>query len=198
MIVIDGTKEPRKQGTTGRYIVIIDDTPVGLSDRSFKYFTLMALKRIGNIKGWIHKDDLEPGGYNQARYIYRMKNEIKATIGEACPVFDNNRMGFYRIDVESSKIKINPKTLLNHHDADIRKAVETLLSDPKYIDTSDRAVKNKELFSKQHRKLNLQKVMGITVTCGCGKNIRLINAFKCFFCGLWFCHQCAKKHFSRS
>ena len=34
------------------------------------------------------------------------------------------------------------------------------------------------------------------VTCECGRIVRLTMAYKCFYCGLWFCHTCARKHFA--
>jgi len=33
------------------------------------------------------------------------------------------------------------------------------------------------------------------VTCPCGWQLRLTRAFKCFYCGLWFCGRCAERHF---
>ncbi len=34
------------------------------------------------------------------------------------------------------------------------------------------------------------------VTCaGCGRKARLYLVFRCYFCGLVFCHACAKEHF---
>ncbi len=31
--------------------------------------------------------------------------------------------------------------------------------------------------------------------CECGAHISLLDAFKCFYCHIWFCRTCAKKHF---
>ena len=33
------------------------------------------------------------------------------------------------------------------------------------------------------------------VTCVCGNKIYLRVAYKCLYCGIWFCRSCAKRHF---
>jgi hypothetical protein len=35
----------------------------------------------------------------------------------------------------------------------------------------------------------------VKVTCTCGKNISLRYAYKCLYCGIFFCKSCAKNHF---
>lgn len=37
-----------------------------------------------------------------------------------------------------------------------------------------------------------------TVTCGCGQLRALTHAFRCLYCGEWFCVPCAEKHFEES
>jgi hypothetical protein len=34
-----------------------------------------------------------------------------------------------------------------------------------------------------------------TITCGCGQLRALTHAFRCLYCGEWFCVPCAEKHF---
>lgn len=33
------------------------------------------------------------------------------------------------------------------------------------------------------------------VTCDCGRRVRLILAYRCYYCGIFFCEECAAKHF---
>jgi hypothetical protein len=33
------------------------------------------------------------------------------------------------------------------------------------------------------------------VTCGCGKTLPILLAYRCFWCGEWFCPACARDHF---
>jgi hypothetical protein len=35
------------------------------------------------------------------------------------------------------------------------------------------------------------------MTCGCCEKITPVEwLYKCFYCGVWFCHKCAEDHFS--
>jgi len=34
------------------------------------------------------------------------------------------------------------------------------------------------------------------VTCRCGKRLSVLMAFRCFYCGVWFCKECAAEHFA--
>jgi lysyl-tRNA synthetase class I len=49
--------------------------------------------------------------------------------------------------------------------------------------------------SEQYREL--KDAWPIKVTCAsCGKQVNICDhAYKCFYCGLWFCWTCSKEHF---
>ena len=34
-----------------------------------------------------------------------------------------------------------------------------------------------------------------TVKCGCHKKVKLIYAYRCLYCGIWYCRDCAQEHF---
>jgi hypothetical protein len=36
------------------------------------------------------------------------------------------------------------------------------------------------------------------VTCGCGLKLPLRFAFRCLYCGEWYCQTCAEKHFGKT
>ena len=45
-------------------------------------------------------------------------------------------------------------------------------------------------------KAQFRELMGPSrVTCGCGRSIPVRFAYRCFFCGIWFCRTCAEAHF---
>lgn len=102
-----------------RYLVKINGFPVRLTGKSFKYFTKLAWWRRQQPAGWIYKDDIEIG-FNQARYLYRMKNEINAELRANWPIIENNRLGYYRLDIDPQRIQINVENLKSHPDYEIR------------------------------------------------------------------------------
>lgn len=118
MIEIDGTYERE------RYLVKINGFPVRLTGKSFKYFTKLAWSRLRGESGWIYKEDIERG-FNQARYLYRMKGEIAQGLNADWPIFENNRLGYYRLNADPSKIKINIDNLKDHPDYELRELVAT-------------------------------------------------------------------------
>ncbi len=115
-VEIDGSYERE------RYLVKIDGFPVRLTGKSFKYFTKLAWSRLHSESGWIYKEDLEIG-FNQARYLYRMKNEINSCLKCDWPVIENNRLGYYRLSADPSQVQLNVECLRNHPDWEVRSLV---------------------------------------------------------------------------
>jgi len=107
-----------------RYLVKIDGFPVRLTGKSFKYLAKLAFSRLINREGWVYKDDIE-AGFNQARYLYRLKQELKAG-GVPCSIFENNRLGYYRLSMEPSKIRVNLDNFKNHYDFELREIADKL------------------------------------------------------------------------
>lgn len=105
-----------------RYLVKINGFPVRLTGKSFKYFAKLAWWRRQQPAGWIYKDDIEIG-FNQARYLYRMKNEINSELRADWPIVENNRLGYYRLDIDPGRIQINMDNLKNHPDYELRSLV---------------------------------------------------------------------------
>lgn len=117
MIEIEGTYERE------RYLVKINGFPVRLTGKSFKYFTKLAWSRLYGDSGWVYKEEIEHG-FNQARYLYRMKGEISQGLNSNWDIFENNRLGYYRLNADPAKIKINIDNLKDHPDFEIRSLVE--------------------------------------------------------------------------
>ena len=115
-IEIDGTFEQE------RYLVRINGFPVRLTGKSFKYLTKLAWSRMKRDSGWVYKEDIEVG-FNQARYLYRMKNEIKEGVQSRWPIIENNRLGYYRLNIDPEKIRINTDNLRDHPDYEIRSLI---------------------------------------------------------------------------
>ncbi|MCP4685406.1 MAG: DEAD/DEAH box helicase [bacterium] len=118
LVEIDGRFE------SDRYLVRIDGFPVRLTGKSFKYLTKLAWSRLNGDTGWIYKEDIEIG-FNQARYLYRMKNEINAGMSTNWPVVENNRLGYYRLDINPDGIRFNLDNLKDHPDYELRSIFES-------------------------------------------------------------------------
>jgi helicase len=116
-IDIDGSYE------LDRYLVRIDGHSVHLTGKSFKYLVKLAWSRLTRDAGWIYKEDIEVG-FNQARYLYRMKNEIAAGFSSSWPVIENNRLGYYRLKIDPDRIRINEESLRRHPDHEVRSMLE--------------------------------------------------------------------------
>lgn len=119
VVELDGSYERE------RYLVRVDGFPVRLTGKSFKYLTKLACFRLLDAKGWVYKDDIE-AGFNQARYLYRLKQEMNRDAGIPWGIFENNRLGYYRLDLEPSQIRINLENLKNHPDFELRVLAERL------------------------------------------------------------------------
>lgn len=117
-VELDGTYEKE------RFLIRVDGLPVRLTGKSFKYLVKLAFSRLANGEGWIYKDDIEIG-FNQARYLYRLKQEMRAG-GFSWPIFENNRLGYYRLDLEPSKIRLNLENLKDHSDYELRQIADEL------------------------------------------------------------------------
>ncbi|MDH4157597.1 MAG: DEAD/DEAH box helicase [candidate division Zixibacteria bacterium] len=115
-VEIDGSLEGE------RFLVRINGFPVRLTGKSFKYFVKLAWSRLNRDAGWIYKEDIEVG-FNQARYLYRMKNEVNAGLNFAWPVVENNRLGYYRLNVDPCRIRVNLDNLKRHPDYEVRSMV---------------------------------------------------------------------------
>ena len=112
MIEVDGSSDGE------RYLVKINGFPVRLTGKSFKYFVKLAWSRLNRDSGWIYKEDIEIG-FNQARYLYRMKNEIGENLSFVWPMIENNRLGYYRLNADPSRIRINLDNLKKHPDYEV-------------------------------------------------------------------------------
>ena len=54
-----------------------------------------------------------------------MKNEINAGIRSNWPVVENNRLGYYRLQIDPDKIRLNLDNLKSHPDFELRSLFES-------------------------------------------------------------------------
>jgi helicase len=108
-----------------RYLIRLDGLPIRLTGKSFKYLVKLACARLINGEGWIYKDDIEIG-FNQARYLYRLRQEMASGGNRDWPIFENNRLGYYRLSLEPEKIRLNLDNLKSHPDYELQQAAANL------------------------------------------------------------------------
>jgi helicase len=126
-LVIDGS------AVKDKFLVLVNGKRINLPAKSFRYLIKLtwalfsAGSKIGeNEGGWIHKNDFEPGE-NQTRYLHRLKNQIKLCLNAGQTLFENNRLGSYRLTVPKESIKLNQDALLKNPDAEIKRMAEEMV-----------------------------------------------------------------------
>ena len=66
--------------------------------------------------------------------------------------------------------------------------------------TPEQRMDNLKFYHKQYSLIKNQHEIGtpalfVKVRCGCLKLICLKDAYRCLYCGIWFCKKCAEQHF---
>lgn len=99
---------------------------------------------------------------------------------------------------------IAKETPINEQQKDgITSIANTVLKLPIYESkaTSKQWLENLEFMDKQLCLIKEQHriktpVCDVKVRCGCLKMVRLYSeAYRCLYCGIWFCKECAQLHF---
>ncbi|MFQ6031891.1 MAG: hypothetical protein ACE5K2_03125, partial [Candidatus Zixiibacteriota bacterium] len=121
ILVIDGS------AVKDKFLVLVNGKRVILPAKSFKYLVKLTWALFKNDDGWIHKNDFEPGE-NQTRYLHRLKSQIKPTLNSGQALFENNRLGSYRLTIPKQHIKLNKDALLKNPDEEIKKMVAELIN----------------------------------------------------------------------
>ncbi|MCJ7507463.1 MAG: DEAD/DEAH box helicase [candidate division Zixibacteria bacterium] len=100
------------------FLIYLDQKRIPLSAKSFKYLVKLVWGIFKREGGWVHKFEFEPG-INQAKYIYRLRNELKQD--KIDELIENNRLGYYRLNVRPNEIEIDKSRLLQNADAEVKK-----------------------------------------------------------------------------
>jgi helicase len=102
-----------------RYSVIINNQSLTLPAKSFMLLTKLAVALVNNPDGWVHKDQLE-SGFNQSRYISRLKKELLPYLPEGYNLIENNRLGGYRLNLTKENLKVEWGNLEKVEDEEVR------------------------------------------------------------------------------
>ncbi len=79
---------------------------IDLTPKSFSYLFKLSAWRLLRPDGWVDKDEIEPG-FNQAKNIYRVKQELKRFATGLEKLIENNKSGSYRINLQPEQIRID-------------------------------------------------------------------------------------------
>jgi hypothetical protein len=118
-IEIDGT------AVRERYLIRINNCPISLTGKSFKYFVRLVWSRLTKDNGWLYKEDLEKG-LNQARYLYRLRQEIGRDFLPDWPLYENNRSGYYRLAADRDRLRVNVEALQEFPDYEVQEMAREL------------------------------------------------------------------------
>jgi len=102
------------------------NTEIDITPKSYNYLYKLTVARFLKPEGWLSKDDIEPG-FNQAKNIYRVKQELKRFATGLEQRIENNGSGFYRINLSLEQIKIDFDSMKSFCDlelAELTKQVE--------------------------------------------------------------------------
>jgi len=57
--------------------------------------------------------------------------------------------------------------------------------------TLEEKIEKRKVILKQLRQIDISQKM----SCECGKHVSIVHMYRCFYCGQFYCPQCAKEHF---
>lgn len=124
MLTIDGTYLV-ESGKRQRYLITVGlenpDTvfvkEITLTGKSFAYLTMLAnaLTSAEFPGGWIDADQIEPG-FNQSRYIWRLRLELRHTGIDTSNLIKANGGGKYRLMLKSDQVEFVPVNLRSFPD----------------------------------------------------------------------------------
>ena len=107
-----------------RHEVILLGLSVALSGTSFYYLFQLAAHALTRPGQWLSRRDIEDTE-NQARYIYRLRQELSSS-ADGRRLVINNRNGGYRLALDPRQIRFDASCLLLHPDARVRKRAARL------------------------------------------------------------------------
>jgi replicative superfamily II helicase len=102
-----------------RFQIRINGRSINLTGKSFKYLLRLVWSRLTKDNGWLYKEDLERG-FNQARYLYRLRQEIGRDFLPDWPLYENNRSGYYRLAAECQGLKVDVDAIREIPDYEIQ------------------------------------------------------------------------------
>ena len=114
--------------TEKRNLIMINDSPTGVTDRSLELLLRfgIALKKDG--RGWVHREDFA-SRTGATQLISRLRNELRSlTLAKDGKIIENDGSGNYRLSIPPQNVIIDAESLMKHWNAVIKKACCEYLS----------------------------------------------------------------------
>lgn len=122
VLVLDGTPVPvGPRNSVCRYRIFVGDEARYLTATCFAWLVQIAVARVINRDGVKSLYDLDRGGGNGNRYVYRLRGESRLPITGG--KHDGVPGGYVRLEVDPKKIFFNHRMLAQFDDHAVRAAV---------------------------------------------------------------------------
>ena len=111
--------------TGERVRIFFNESEIELTPKSFNYLYKLGAARFLKPEGWMSKEEIEPG-FNQAKNIYRVKQELKRFATGLEDMIENNKSGFYRLKLRPEQIKIDVASMESYSDYELAELTRRL------------------------------------------------------------------------
>ena len=111
--------------TGERVRIFFNESEIELTPKSFNYLYKLGVARFLKPEGWMSKEEIEPG-FNQAKNIYRVKQELKRFATGLEDMIENNKSGFYRLKLRPEQIKIDVASMESYSDYELAELTRRL------------------------------------------------------------------------
>lgn len=108
-----------------RVRICFNEAEIDLTPKSFNYLYKLGAARFLKPEGWMSKEEIEPG-FNQAKNIYRVKQELKRFATGLENMIENNKSGFYRLNLKPEQIKIDVESMEAYSDFELAELTKRL------------------------------------------------------------------------
>ncbi len=101
-----------------RVQIVFNEATIAVTPKSYNYLFKLGTARLLRPDGWLSKDEIEPG-LNQAKNIYRIKQELKRYATGLEDRIENNKSGHYRLNLRPEQIKIDIEAMKSFSDLEL-------------------------------------------------------------------------------
>ncbi|HOI15501.1 MAG TPA: hypothetical protein PK036_04090, partial [Geobacteraceae bacterium] len=110
-----------------RNLVMINGSPMGITNRSLELLLRFAVAVRKDGRGWVHREDLTPG-MGATQLVSRLRNELRSlTLKKDGKIIENDGSGCYRLSIPPRNVSFDRESLLLHWNAVIKDTAASIL-----------------------------------------------------------------------